>query len=377
MHRIALAAISLGLFATLVFAPAVDAKRIHVHKGDSIQKGVNKAKPGDKVVVHSGTYTERSRPCRPEPEATCAVNVTRDDIKLVAASGKVKLKAKGDQDDGIGIGKTKNPACMSDRSKRIQGSLVKGFKVSGFQVNGVILSCVEDWRVTKVKAKDNLGYGIFPFFVVDGRLDHSFASGANDTGLYIGQSRDARMDHNTAIDNLSGFEIENSSDVRADHNVAKGNTGGILSFALPNLDVKANSDNQIDNNKVMGNNRPNSCLELEEAVCEVPPGTGILMLATDTNTVEQNEVTDNKSFGIAVADYCVGGGFDCSGGLDIDPRPDNNRVLSNTAIGNGTAPDSSVPGIFAKDLVWDVQGTGNCWSSNSFNSSFPAPLPAC
>ena len=109
MHRIALAAISLGLFATLVFAPAVDAKRIHVHKGDSIQKGVKRAKPGDKVVVHSGTYTERSRPCRPEPEATCAVNVTRDDIKLVAASGKVKLKAKGDQDDGIGIGKDREP----------------------------------------------------------------------------------------------------------------------------------------------------------------------------------------------------------------------------------------------------------------------------
>jgi hypothetical protein len=127
----------------------------------------------------------------------------------------------------------------------------------------------------------------------------------------------------------------------------------------------------------MRNNRPNSCLELEEAVCEVPPGTGILMLATDTNTVEQNEVTDNNTFGIAVADYCVGGGFDCSGGLDIDPHPDNNRVVSNTATGNGTAPDSSVPGIFAKDLVWDVQGTGNCWSSNTFNSSFPAPLPAC
>ena len=30
------------------------------------------------------------------------------------------------------------------------------------------------------------------------------ATGANDTGIYIGQSHDVRIDHNVATDNVSG-----------------------------------------------------------------------------------------------------------------------------------------------------------------------------
>jgi parallel beta-helix repeat protein len=376
VHGTRIAALGVAAAAFLAVAQTVGAKTIHVRDGGSIQSGVKKADPGDKVLVHRGTYRERTHACPFEADHTCAVVVEEDDIRLVAKKGVV-LKAKGDQDDGIGVGKTLDPACLSDKSKRVQGSLVKGFKVRGFEDDGVFLACVEDWRITKVQAIDNLEYGIFPSHSVDGRIDHSFTSGANDTGFYIGQSRDARMDHNRATDNVSGYEIENSSDVRADHNVAEGNTGGILSFTLPNLDVKANDANRVDHNQVTANNRPNTCLEPGDSVCSVPSGTGILLLAADNNLVDNNDVAQNNSFGIAIADYCVGGGFDCSGGLDIDPHPDNNRVLSNTATGNGTAPVASVPAIFAKDLAWDLQGTGDCWSENIAGTTFPSPLPTC
>jgi Right handed beta helix region len=122
----------------------------------------------------------------------------------------------------------------------------------------VLLFCVEAWRVTHVSAVDNAEYGIFPSHSFDGRLDHSLASGANDTGHYVGQSFDSRMDHNVATDNVSGYEIENSVGVRADHNLAYGNTGGILSFTLPFLDVKVNHDNLIEHNVVRDNDRPNT-----------------------------------------------------------------------------------------------------------------------
>src|SRR4029453_15456275 len=95
---------------------------------------------------------------------------------------------------------------------------------------------------------DNAEYGIFPSLCGAGRVTMSVATGANDTGIYIGQSHDVRIDHNVATDNVSGFEIENSSAVRCDHNRAFGNTGGILSFALPGLDVTQNADNRIDHN---------------------------------------------------------------------------------------------------------------------------------
>jgi parallel beta-helix repeat protein len=378
MRRIALAGISVAVvFATVAFTSTAGAKTIHVHEGDSIQKGVNKAGSGDTVLVDPGTYKEKSHSCLFNSDASCAVALKKKNVALAAKSGKknVTLKAKGDQENGIGVGKTVSPDCLTDGSKRLKGSLVSGFIIKGFKDNGLFLACTENWRVTDVEAKKNLEYGIFPSHAVNGRVDHSFASGANDTGIYIGQSRDIRIDHNEAKKNVSGFEIENSSDVRADHNESTGNTGGILSFSLPNLDVKSNSDNRIDHNTVTANNKANTCLEPGDAVCGVPVGTGILLLAVDTNNVDQNQVTDNGSYGIAVANYCNFN--DCTGGVDIDPDPDNNHVVTNTVTGNGTARDPIVPAIFAKDLAWDLSGTGNCWTGNTVGTTFPATLPPC
>jgi parallel beta-helix repeat protein len=371
--------IGIATAATLALAPVAGGKTIHVHSGQSIQAAVQRANSGDKVLVHRGTYKERSRNCGFEANHSCAVVVKKDDIRLVAKKG-VLLKAKGDQDDGIGVGRTLKPACLRHKSKRVQGSLVKGFKVRGFEDDGVFLACVEDWRVTKVQATDNLEYGIFPSHSVDGRVDHSLASGANDTGIYIGQSREVRVDHNRATDNVSGYEIENSSDVRADDNVAKANTAGILSFALPDLDVKANHDNRIDHNKVTKNNRANTCLDPDDTVCAVPPGTGVLLLSVDDNQADHNNVTGNKSFGIGVANYCVVLGVsptDCAA-LDIDPDPDGNRVVSNDVTGNGGAPDPSLPSpALAVDLAWDTTGIGNCWSGNQADTTLPSSLPTC
>jgi hypothetical protein len=187
------------------------------------------------------------------------------------------------------------------------------------------------------------------------------------------------MDHNVATDNVSGYEIENSVRIRADHNLAHGNTGGILSFNLPFLGVKENSDNVIEHNVVRDNDRPNTCTEPDEAVCQVPPGTGILLMATDDNVARGNEVTGNDSFGIAVVNICVAQDLptEVCELLDIDPDPDGNRVIHNTVTGNGLDPDPGLPPPFAQDLVWDVTGAGNCWSRNVFDTSFPPELPGC
>jgi parallel beta-helix repeat protein len=227
-----------------------------------------------------------------------------------------------------------------------------------------------------MSTKDNLEYGIFPSHVAEGRVDHSFASGSNDTGIYIGQSHDVEIDNNTATGNVSGFEIENSSNTSTHDNESFGNTGGILSFTLPGLDVTSNHDNEIANNNVHDNNKPNTCVEPGDSVCAVPPGTGVLLLAADTNSVHDNSVTGNDTFGIAVANYCTGN--PCNPfPTDIDTFSDGNHVVSNVATGNGTNPDPSVPSIFAVDLAWDFTGTGNCWSGNTNNTQFPPSLPPC
>ena len=310
------------------------------------------------------------------------MSVTENDVSIVGQGGhgkQVVLQAGPDQQEGIAVGSQGGGACLEDPSLRVHGSLIKGITVRGFEDDGVLLACVEDWRITKVAAIDNEEYGIFPSHVFDGRLDHSFASGANDTGHYIGQSFDSRVDHNVATDNVSGFELENSVGIRADHNLSFGNTGGILSFDLPFLDAKVNSGNVIEHNVVTHNNRPNTCTDPEDTVCQVPPGTGILLMAVDENLVRSNLVTGNNSYGIAVANICLAQELPeevCSA-LDIEPNPDNNSVISNVVLGNGGNPAPALPPVFAKDLAWDGSGSGNCWSKNAFGTSFPDPLPSC
>jgi parallel beta-helix repeat protein len=376
--------LGLALALMLVVPTAASARTVRVHPGDSIQDGVDRARPGDTVLVYPGTYTEAGRPCPTEPGNTCAVVVEDENITIAGAAvapRDVVLEATGGQELGISVGNTDDPACLDDPSLRLQGSTIRALTVKGFADDGVFLYCVDGWRVTRVRAIDNVEYGIFPSHSFNGRVDHSFTSGANDTGFYIGQSGDSRMDHNTATDNVSGYEIENSTNVRADHNLATGNTGGILVFTLPFLDKKVNSNNIVDHNTVTENDRPNTCVEPGDSVCQVPQGTGILVLAADDNQIGYNEVTGNDSFGIAVSNICVGQQLPpaiCAiVSSDIQPDADGNAITHNTVTGNGLNPDPNLPPPFAVDLAWDTTGTGNCWSNNVFGTEFPPGLPAC
>ena len=356
--------------ATLVVAP-----------GGSIQTAVDKAHPGDTIKVLSGTYVEKGRKCPTEPSKICAVVIRKDHIKLIGQprpGHPVVLASPGGQYQGIAVSRAAGgKACLTDRSRRIHGSRIERLLVQGFAHDGVFLYCVDDWRITRVRATGNDEYGIFPSHSGKGRVDRSFASGADDTGIYIGQSHDVEIDHNTATRNVSGFEIENSRRVRAHDNTAFGNTAGMLSFALPGLDVKQNVGNRIDHNVVHDNDKPNTCADPEDTVCNVPPGSGILLVAAHRNTVEYNEVRSNRTVGIAVASYCIVTGTPsttCT--TDIDPNPVADHILQNVALGNAGDPAHPYESI-ASDLVWDTTGTGNCWALNRYTTSFPGTLPQC
>jgi cytochrome c peroxidase len=143
--------------------------------------------------------------------------------------------------------------------------------------------------------------------------------------------------------------------------------------------VKVNDGNRVHHNESRDNNRENTCLDPDDAVCAVPRGTGILLLATDRNEVSHNDVTNNDSFGIAVANFCVANDLPpavCDL-LDIDPDPDGNVVAHNKVTGNGGDVAPTVNPVFAVDLAWDLSGSGNCWDKNMNDTEFPSPLPAC
>jgi parallel beta-helix repeat protein len=370
-----------GLVVGLLLPATSSARTINVHAGQSIQRAIDRAHPGDRIYVRPGVYREHGRPCPSEPGNECAVAITKDDISLIGRPRKnapVVIQNAGGQHQGVAVGRTGDPSCLTDASQRVDGSLLSNIEVDGFGGDGIFLFCVDNWRVTKSSANNNAEYGIFPSHVGAGRVDNSVTTGANDTGFYIGQSHDVEIDHNYATGNVSGYEIENSSNVRAHDNESTGNTGGILSFTLPGLDVKSNHDNEIDHNNVHENDKANTCLDPNDAVCAVPPGTGILLDAADTNSVHDNSVKNNRTFGIAVSNFCTGNPAVCNPPpSDIDIFPDGNHIVSNVATGNGADPDPNIPSIFAVDLAWDFSGTGNCWSNNVAGTAFPSSLPSC
>ena len=362
------------------WAQDATARDIMVEFGQSIQAAVDLASPGDRILVQPGTYREHGRYCPTDSSKVCAVVVSKNNISLVAEprpGRPVILENSRTQTQGIAFGKPGvSPAqCLSDAGNRIKGAQVTGFVVRNFNDTGIFLFCVEGFTVSSNSTLDNKIYGIFPVLSSDGLINGNVASGAHDTGIYIGQSHDVHVTENIAHDNVSGFEVENSISIEVDHNESFNNTAGILMFIEPDSVIMVSRNNQIHDNFVHDNNSPNSCVVPGDDICLVPPGIGISGAAGDHNVLAHNRVTRNQTIGILLTDMCTALQIppnSCN--LGFDPLPEATRIEFNTAQGNGSNPTPSFPGA---DLLWTGSGTGDCWFRNVATVVVPPNLPVC
>ena len=328
--------------------------RIIVHAGSSIQAAINTADAGSVIQVEPGIYKE-------------AIVVNKPGIRIIGSGIGVIIQNPGDEENGITV---------NDNG---DGFVLKNVAIQNFEENGIILIRVDNFTISHVTAVNNGEYGIFPVHCSHGTIEFCVVKGHSDTGLYVGQSSDVKMQFNTALENVNGLEVENSSNVTVIRNQSFNNVCGILIDLLPGKDVKTSANILVRNNNVFNNNHVNFG-EPGSLESVVPKGLGILVLGADNVTMENNIVTGNEFAGITIFSTVVLGslaGIPPEAFADIDPNPDNARITRNLVKKNGSNPPTlpiPLPGV---DFLWDGSGLNNCWAGNIFNTSFPSPLPKC
>jgi parallel beta-helix repeat protein len=349
VRRALLASMLCAVPASVVGLPAsVGATADTIVVTTTIQAAVDLADPGDTVVVPAGTYRE-------------TVSVTEPGITIRGSRAAVL--------DGTGLGLQSGIRVRSIDNSRLDGFTLDGLTVRGYPI-GVFVSGVDHFRLTGTVYRDNPLYGPFPVRCSHGRVDHNRVSGSVDSGIYVGQCSDVRVDHNVAHANTIGIEIELSSHMVVEDNVSTDNAVGILVQISPLRPVKVTDDVLVRDNTVSGNNRINPVTE--GFLGELPGGVGIVNVAGDDVRIISNVVSDHRSAGIGMVSLPPG-----VLAVDplLDPAPDGGEVRSNIAHGNGYDPDPRLP-LPGADVVWDLTGSP-CFQVPRGTTTFPSVLPPC
>lgn len=148
---------------------------------------------------------------------------------------------------------------------------------------------------------ENGAYAIYPVLCKQVVMEGCIASGSSDAGIYVGQSDSVIIRNNIAYWNVAGIESENSRWVEIYGNEAYDNTGGLLIFDLPGL-TQYGHTTRAHNNRIHDNNQKNFA-QKGNIVATIPPGTGVMVLATHGLQLFDNEIIDNRTVGVAIISY--------------------------------------------------------------------------
>jgi parallel beta-helix repeat protein len=220
----------------------------------------------------------------------------------------------------------------------------------------------------------NGGYGLYPVRCSHVLIDSCEAECASDAGIYVGQSSNVIVRNCKTSRNVAGIEIENSTNVDVFDNLATNNTGGILVFDLPNLPVKNGKAVRVFKNKVHGNNHANFA-PAGNIVATVPPGTGMMVLATDQVECFENEVKDNKTTGLAIISYQLT--MKPINDKEYDPYPEATYIHDNVFTNNGTNPDGEMGKVLGALLgkpMPDILFDGNTNPAKYVDGKLPDTL---
>jgi len=150
-------------------------------------------------------------------------------------------------------------------------------------------------------SEENGAYALYPVICTDVLIEECEVMGASDAGVYVGQSENVIIRNNKVYWNVAGIESENSENVEIYGNKSYNNTGGILNFDLPGL-TRNGRNVKVYDNEVYDNNLFNFAPK-GNIVASVPPGTGMIIMATRDVEVYNNQIRDNNTLSIGIVSY--------------------------------------------------------------------------
>ena len=309
---------------------------------EQLQTRLIEAEPGDIIEIPAGTH-EMSR--------SLSLDVPGVTIRGAGMDESI-LSFRNQVQGAEGLLVTADDFIIEDLA--IEDTVGDALKVNE-STNVTIRRVRTEW--TDGPDSENGAYGIYPVQSRNILIEGSVAIGAADAGIYVGQSSRIIVRNSRAEYNVAGIEIENSTHADVYDNVATNNTGGVLVFDLPNLEVQGGQATRVFNNQIYRNNTENFAPE-GAIVGNVPPGTGLLVLANDNIEVFENRFWDNGNVNVMIYSFTLGGrSFDDP---DYDPYPERIYLHDNEFRGGGTAPRhrALVPwheqsGLNTPNIVWD------------------------
>ncbi len=327
--------------STGIGAGTITGKVHEVRKGQSIQDAVGEAKPGDLIRIFPGTYNE-------------SVYIDKDNISIQGV-------IEGGEWPTLDGQKKMNDAILYSGN----GTLIENMKITNYKGNGIMGQAGNNYVIRNNWIVDTGVYGIFPQFGKNGLVERNVLSGIEDAAIYIGMCDNVDVRFNEVHDNVAGIEIENSRHALVEYNYAHHNTGGILAFLSQGLPIKTCYDVIIRNNYVYSNNHVNFGA-VGSTVSHIPKGTGILIMAADDVTLENNIIIGNDNAGITITDYAFAG-VDQANDPESEPNSDRIVLLDNFMRDNGNDPVGELKALMVTklsklgpDIIAVGGGVGSC-----------------
>jgi len=317
---------------------------------ETIQTALIEAKTGNVLCFEDGTYRIASE-----------LSLTVNDVTLRGnpADREAVVLDYADQAQG------KDGLNVTGAGFTIEHMSLKNSPGNTIVVKGSERLTFRNLKVTwdKGSSSDNGAYAVYPLSSTDVLVENCEVVGSRDAGIYVGQSKNIIVRNNVVYGNVAGIEIENSDNALVTGNHVYDNSSGILVFVLPNLEKKTGSGTIVENNIIENNNHANFG-EVGSTVSYVPPGTGLLVLASDVTEIRKNEIRGNHTTGVMAISYQTfeticqfsGGAHCASSDAKTDPDLSKLYVHDNSFENNGQEPDTLVGGLLGSKLenvLWD------------------------